>query len=116
MLNRLLNAQVRDSTGVDQELNAGAKIRKKHQPLGQCQKMLPFSIFLIQRLNNGLNMLLIIQKIGIGGIYDEGFDVVLPNVMCISFLDAKQVFIRDLLLVRPGPLADVFLQAVDRCV
>lgn len=78
--------------------------------------MLSLGIFFIQGVHDGLQVLLVAQEISIGSIYKEGLQVVLLYVVGVSFLDAKQVIIRDIQLVGAVALTDVLLQLGHGCV
>lgn len=78
--------------------------------------MLPVVVFLIQRIEDDLQVLFIAQEIGIAGIYKQGFDIVLLDIVGIGFLDIEQIIIRDILLIRPVPLFDIGLQPGYRCM
>ena len=54
--------------------------------LWQRNIMLPILIFFIQRINDRLQMQIITQEIGIAGVNEERFDIVLLNVLRVSFL------------------------------
>ena len=76
--------------------------------------MLPYFIVFVQRIDDHLQVLFVGQKIRIGRIHKNRFQVVLLDVVRVGFLDAEQVFVRDALLVGAAPLADVLLQPCDR--
>ena len=63
--------------------------------------MLSALIIFLERIGNHLEMFFIAQKIGIARIDKQRFDIVLFDVVRISLLDIKEVFVLDLLLVRP---------------
>ena len=72
--------------------------------------MLPSFIFFFQGINDHIKMLFISKKISITYVNEQCFEIVLLNVMSISFLDIKKIFIRDVLFVKPSSLADILLQ------
>ena len=78
--------------------------------------MLPLRIIFIQRIDDGIQMLFIAQKICIGSIHKNCFDIVLPNILCVSFLQAEKIIIRYPQLVRTISFLNIFLQFVHRCV
>src|SRR5215203_5357736 len=81
--------------------------RGDHTGLRQADIMLPIGIFFAQGLDNGLQVPLVGEEVGIGGIYEEGLHVVLPDVVGIRLLDGKKVVVRDIELVGAVALANV---------
>ena len=81
---------------------------------GQAQIMLSFGIIFIQSIQYGFKMLGITQEVGIGGVNKNGFQVVLPDIMGIGFLDAKEVIVWYFLFVGPVAFPDVLLEFVYR--
>ena len=78
--------------------------------------MLPVRIFLIQRMNNGLKVCRIVEKIGLAGIYQQCFYVVLPDILGIGVLNIQEIVVFDLLLVTSVSFSDVLLQFMYWCV
>src|SRR3990170_8921928 len=78
--------------------------------LWQCNVMLSFRIILIQCISNHLQMIAITQKIGIGCIYKQCFDIMLFDIIRIGFLYVEQVGIRYLLFVGPVSFFNIGLQ------
>lgn len=78
--------------------------------------MSAFAGIALECVEDNLQMGGVIEEVGVADVNNEGADIVLPDIMGISFLDAKEVIIRDALFVWPVPFADIGLQLVDRCV
>jgi hypothetical protein len=78
--------------------------------------MLSLGIISVERINNGIEMFFITEKVGIGNIHENGAYVVLFNIMRIGLLYVEQIIVRDLLFVAAVTFADIFLQPVHRCV
>lgn len=72
--------------------------------------MLAVIVFFFQCPNDDLKMVLIIKEIGIAHIYKKRFDIMLLDVLYISFLKREEVFIRYVLLVGTIALFDIALQ------
>jgi hypothetical protein len=78
--------------------------------------MLPLRIVPVERINNGMEMFFVAEKICFGNVNENRSHVVLFNIMRISFLYVEQIIVGDLLLVAAVAFADIFLQPVNRCV
>ena len=63
--------------------------------------MLPVLIVLPKRIDNYLQMFRVIQKIGIGYIDEQGFYIVLFDVLRVCFLESKQIARVDCLFIGP---------------
>ena len=72
--------------------------------------MLPVLIILIQCIKNHLQVRFIVQEIGIAGIYEKGFDIMLLDIMRIGFLDIEEIIIRDILFVGAVSFFNIHLQ------
>ena len=75
--------------------------------LWQRKIMLPFLIIPFQRIQNYLQMFLITQKIRLARINKQRLQILLFNVAGVRFLDVEQIFIRNVLLVRPFSFAGI---------
>ena len=60
--------------------------------------MLSFFVFLIQRIEDDLEMLFIAQEVSIAGIHEQGLHIVLFDIVSIGFLYVEQVVVRNVLL------------------
>ena len=78
--------------------------------------MLPNIIIFIQCIQYHLQMFFITQEIGIAGVDENGFDIVLFDIAGIGFLYAEQVFIGYGLFVLAIPFFDVGLQFIHGCM
>jgi hypothetical protein len=72
--------------------------------------MLPIPIFFFKRLQDGIKVFGIAGEIGIAGVNKQRFHVVLFDLMGIGLLNIVEIIVLDILLVRPIPFFDVFLQ------
>ena len=61
--------------------------------------MLPVLIFFIQCIHDDLQVQGIIQEICIGSIYEKGFNIMLFDILRVCFLESKQIFGVDGLLI-----------------
>ena len=55
-------------------------------------------------------MVRIPKKIGITGIDEQCFQIMLPYIMGIRFLQPEKIIVRDIQLIGPVSFPDVFLQ------
>ena len=76
--------------------------------------MLSLLILFVQRIYHHLQVLFIPEEVGIGGINKNCFQIMLPDIVRICFLDVEQVFIRDVLFIGTFPFAYVLLQLAHR--
>jgi len=76
--------------------------------------MLPFGIVFFEGVCYNLQVFLVSQEIGVGGVDEKGFDIMLPDIARIGFLQIKKIEIRDGLFVSAVPLPDILLQLADR--
>ncbi len=67
--------------------------------LRQAYIMISLRIIFIERINYCLQVLLIPKKIGLGSINKQGFNIVLFDVIRISFLYAEKIIVRNFLFV-----------------
>jgi hypothetical protein len=83
-------------------------------PLWQRKIMLSRFIIFFKGFKNGLQMLFVSKKICIAGINKQRFNVVLFDVLCISFLQVQQVIIGNILFIAAVTLADILLKFAYR--
>ena len=62
--------------------------------------MLPLIIILVKRIDDHLKVFGIAQEIGIAGIDEQGFYVMLFYIVRIGLLNIQQVFVGNMLFVR----------------
>ena len=78
--------------------------------------MLSWFILFFQSIQDGLEMFFISQKVGIRGVYEQCFNIMLPDIAGIGFLETEKIIIRNGLFIKAVPLADIFLQLAHRRV
>ena len=83
---------------------------------GQCKIVLSRFIIFFQCIQDDPEMFFISQEVGIGGIYEKCFDVVLPDIAGIGFLQSEKIIVRNRLFINPVPFPDIFLKLTHRCV
>ena len=54
--------------------------------------MLPVIVLSIERIHNRFDVFLVTQEIGLGSVDKTGFDIVLFDLLDVSFLERKEVF------------------------
>ena len=62
--------------------------------------MLPLLVIFVKNIDHCIQMFFISQKIGISGIDENGFDVMLLYIMRICLLNIEQVFVGNRLFNR----------------
>src|SRR5687767_8426983 len=72
--------------------------------------MLPIFVIFFQCINNDMQMFFISQEISIGSINEKCFYSVLFYIVSICFLQAEQVLISYILLIKPVPFFYVLLK------
>src|SRR5690606_4123902 len=73
-------------------------------------------VILLQCFGHYSKMLLIAKKVCIRSVDKKSFDVMLFYIMRVSLLNVEEVFIWNILFVRPVTLAYVRLKTSDRSV
>ena len=76
--------------------------------------MLSLIVITFQCFNNGFQVSLIAQEIGIGGIYKQSFYIMVFDIICIGFLYVEEILVRYLLFIRPVTFFDIGLQFTNR--
>src|SRR5688572_13561574 len=74
----------------------------------------PIFIIVLQSVCNYFQMLFIVNKIGIGGVDKKRLDIVLADIVCVRFLDIKEIIVWDILFVGTITLLNISLQLIYR--
>ena len=78
--------------------------------------MLALLDVILQRVDDYAKMRFVAEKVGVADVYEQRTNIVVADILGISFLDIVQVFVGDGLFIRPVPLADIGLQFGYRCM
>lgn len=76
--------------------------------------MLTIGVVLIQRINNGMQVIFIAQEVGFGYIHKQGLYIMLFDIVRIGFLYTEKIFVRYILFVGAVTFFDIHLQPVYR--
>jgi len=82
--------------------------------LWKSEVMLSMIIIFFQSIDDHLQMFFITEEIGIWGIDEKCFDIMVFYVMGVGLLDIEKIFVRYVLLISPVPFPDIFLQTAYR--
>jgi len=78
--------------------------------------MLAFPGGVFKRVEDDLKMSGVVEKVGVADVHEQSPDIVLPDIMGIGFLDAKEIIVRDALFVGAVTFSDIGLQLAYRGV
>ena len=78
--------------------------------------MLPFPGVPLECVENDLQMGGVVEEVRVTDVDEEGSDIVLPDVVCIGFLDVEQVVVGNGLFVGAVAFADIGLQLAYGCM
>lgn len=78
--------------------------------------MLSFPGVPLECVEDDLQMSGVVEEIGVADVYEEGVDIVLPDVVGIGFLNVEEIIVRDGLFVGAVTFADIGLQLAYGCV
>src|ERR1700712_1362619 len=81
---------------------------------GKGKIMLPFRIVPLQSVDDHPQVCFVAKEVGVRSVDKNGPDIMLFYIIGICFLDAEQIIVRDILLIRAVAFPDILLQLLNR--